>query len=224
MKTFFAIGGMLIASSAMSMSFFDNFNRADSSNLGANWSNANGTIGISGNMAQSPDQNTNLATVVGYSDTADNTAIEFDVFHGQQTVTYAAAVLGYSNLSTNIFIKIQDNAIGGTYNRAFFYLGNNGTGGGPGAQNIVTPFASAHIRVTYAGGIATLEMDADFNGTYEQTLTANYGSQTLGTGAGLGAFGDGKVDNYAINAAVPEPATVVVIALGALALLRRRKA
>lgn len=224
MRSLFAMAGVLVASSAMATSFFDDFNRADSANLGANWANANGTIGISGNMAQAPSQSPNLATVNGYSDTANNTAIEFDVFHGQQNITYAAAVLGYLDLTNSIFIKVQDNGLGNTYNRAFFYIGNGGAGGSAGFQDITTPFANAHIKVSYASGIATLGIDADFNGSYEQVYTANYGAPTLGTGAGLGAYGDGKVDNYAINGAVPEPTTVAVLALGALALIRRRKA
>jgi len=221
MKLFVAFGGLLMASSAMSVQFFDNFNRADASDLGPNWVNMSGTIGISGGMAVAPTQAWNLALVNGYSDTPQNTTITFDVFHGQQSVTFAAAVLGYLDISTSAHIKVQDNGLGGTYNRAFFYLGN-------GNSNLtyydLTPFQSARIRVGMVGTVAVLDIDTDFNGTIDQTYSYDYVGYNLGTGAGLGAYGDGKIDNYNINGAVPEPMTLAVVGIGLLGFARRKRA
>lgn len=223
MKFLVAIGGLTLASSAMSASFFDDFNRANSGNLGANWVNATGSIGIVNNAAQAPSQSTNVALVNGYSDTVQNTSISFDVLHSTSSVTYAAAVLGHSSSSNSAFIKVQDNTSSGTFNRVFFYIGDNGAGGSLGFFDM-TAFSTARIYVSFAGSVATLGVDSNFDTVIDQSYSADYGSTSFGTGAGLGAYGSASIDNYAINTVVPEPATMAALGLGLAALIRRKRA
>lgn len=221
MKRMLVLSGTLVASMAASSSFFDNFDRANAPDLGVNWTNMTGTIGINGNMAQAPITDTNVALVNGYSDLAANTAISFDLFHESGTVSYAAAVLGYTSQASSIFVKVQDNESNGTFNRAFFYVGDNGAGGGFGYDDL-NPFTSARVYVWFTGTVASLGIDTNFDTVLDQTYSRDYGTSAWGTGAGLGAYGDALIDNYAINA-VPEPATLAVLGLGVAALLRRRR-
>jgi len=206
----------------MSASFFDNFNRPNFGNLGANWVNQTGSIGIVSNAAQAPSQSINVALVNGYADTVLNTKISFDVFHSSATVAFAGAVLGHASSSSSAFIKVQDNTSVGTFNRVFFYVGNNGTGGSMGFDDMVG-FSSARIYVSFTGTVATLGVDSNFDTVIDQSFSRDYGSTSFGLGAGLAAYGDARVDNYAINA-VPEPATMAALGLGVAALLRRKRA
>jgi len=205
----------------LSTSFFDNFDRADAGDLGLNWTNMTGTIGIVNNAAQAPSQSTSVALVNGYSDIAANTLVSFDVFHDTQSVAYAGAVLGYTNSTTSIFVKVQDNLSAGNFNRAFFYQGDNGNGGSFGIVNL-NPFTTGRVYVSFAGTVATLSIDTNFDLVMDQTYSADYFSAGYGNGAGLAAYGDARIDNYGINA-VPEPATMAALGLGVAALIRRRK-
>ncbi|MCC7434177.1 MAG: PEP-CTERM sorting domain-containing protein [Methanoregulaceae archaeon] len=222
MKFLLVLGGSVVATTAMSASFFDNFDRPDAGDLGSNWTNVAGTIGIVNNQAMAPSTSTNVALVTGYSDTAANTAISFDVSHTSGTVAFAAAVLGYTSNSSSIFVKVQDNLSDGTFNRAFFYIGDNGSGGGFGFDDM-TPFTSARVYVWFSGTVASLGIDTNFDMVLDQTYSRDYGTSAWGTGAGLSAYGDAAIDNYGINA-VPEPATLAALGLGVAALLRRRRA
>lgn len=221
MRFLLALAGSVVATSAMSASFFDNFDRADAGDLGINWTNLTGTIGIVNNMAQAPNESTNVALVSGYSDTAANTVVSFDVFHTEGTIAYAGAVLGYTNSTTSIFVKVQDNLAAGNFNRAFFYQGDNGNGGGFGFVDL-NPFTSGRIYVSFAGTIAKLDIDTNFDTVIDQSYQADYLSAGYGNGAGLAAYGNARIDNYAINA-VPEPATLAALGLGVAALLRRKR-
>lgn len=218
MKTLLICAFAALASASMASSFFDDFNRADSGDLGANWTLQNGSIGISSNMAMAPSQDLHLATVNGYSDTAENTTITFDVFNNGSSTQYAAAVLGYANNSQCLFVKVQNNG-GSGFGSYGFYYGNNG-GGEFGS--LANTYTSARVTVSYSGTTATMSIDGDINGSIDETLSHDYGSTTLGTGAGLGAYGSGMIDNYTINA-VPEPTTMVLLGLPALALLRKKR-
>jgi hypothetical protein len=221
MKTLLALSGTLMASMAVSSSFFDNFDRANSGDLGPNWTHTAGTIGIVNNRAQAPTQDTNVALVTGYSDIAANTVVSFDVFHNTQSLTFVGAVLGYTDAFTSIFVKVQDNTFSGNFNRAFFYVGDNGVSGGVSYADL-TPFTAARVYVSFAGTVATLGIDTNFDFVMDQTYSADYGSSAYGLGAGLAAWGDAEIDNYGINA-VPEPASLAVLGLGVVAMLRRRR-
>lgn len=224
MKRMLVLSGTLVASMAVSSSFFDNFDRANAPDLGANWTNMTGTIGINGNMAQAPNSDTNVALVSGYSELAANTAVSFDVFNQSASVTYAAAVLGYTSQVSSIFVKVQDNQANGTFNRAFFYIGDNGAGGGFGYEDL-NPFTSARVYVWFTGTVAFLGIDTNFDLVLDQTYSRDYGSSVWGTGAGLGVYGDGKIDNYGVAPlpGFPEPASLAVLGLGVAALLRRKR-
>lgn len=222
MKLLLALAGSVVATTAYSANFFDNFNRPDANDLGPNWTHTAGTIGIVNNRAQAPAQVTNVALVTGYSDIAANTAVSFDVFHTTQSTAYAAAILGYTDAATSIFVKVQDNLSAGNFNRAFFYVGDNGLSGSVLYVDL-TPFSAGRVYVSFAGTVATLNIDTNFDLIMDQTYSADYGSSAYGLGAGLAAYGDAEIDNYMINA-VPEPATLAVLGLGVAALLRRRRA
>lgn len=222
MKLLLVLGGSVVATTAMTANFFDNFNRADAGDLGSNWTNIVGSPAIVNNRATALGEFHNMALVTGYSDLVQNTLVSMDVFHTSQTVAYAGAVMGYTDNFTSVFLKVQDNSSTGDFNRAFFYLGNNENGGLLSFADMV-PFTSARVYFSFAGTTATIGVDTNFDLTIDQTFAHDYGTSAFGTGAGLVAYGNAEIDNYVINA-VPEPAAVAVLGFGLAALLRRRRA
>lgn len=144
------------------------------------------------------------------------------MFHSTASVAFAGAVLGHTGPASSAFIKVPDNTSVGNFNRVFFYIGNNGGGGSFGFDDMVG-FTSARIYVSFTGTVATLGVDSNFDTVIDQSFSRDYGSTSFGLGAGLAAYGDSRIDNYAINA-VPEPATMAALGFGLAALLRRKRA
>lgn len=188
----------------------DTFNRADSTNLGVDWTERTGDVSIVGGMLRGTD--TALITYNG--PTATNT-ISADVIFGSGGVQYAALVLGYANDTNNVFVKVQSNSGTAGFDNVFFYYGNNGSGFGtqPSSQAI-TPFQNGRITLTLSGSTAILSLDTNLDGVIDQTITRSGIPLTnLGTGVGLGFYGVAAIDNFALSA-VPEPNTTVLLALG----------
>lgn len=214
-----ALGMVLgVSVTARADSFFDNFNRADASDLGPNWIIQNGSISISENMAYTSAGYFNYATVNGFSGSYLTTKLAVDAIYSPNN-KYVALMLGYADVNHNLFVKVQ-----GSYNTAAFYYGNNGNG----SFFNITPFAEGRISV-YAIDAVTVQLDIDsnFDDIAEQTYTHAYTPTEiagLGTGIGLGMFPQGHTlaDNFSANE-VPIPATLTLLGSGLLALAGWRR-
>lgn len=233
------LGIALLSLSAVSSAqfFFDDFNRANGP-LGANYTNVSGTAtqvisNQAGNTVGS--NNLSLVTLGNYSASYMQTVVEADITHSGVVGTgYGALAFGHNGGTTvgnGLFIKVQTQGTVAAFNFIGFY-----TGVGVGTTSAWTDppvffattanFTRAHMTV-WASDATTINLgiDTDFNGIDDQVYTRhmNLGAMSFGNQVGLGVFGTNTtLDNFQASA-VPEPASMAALGLGALALLRRRR-
>jgi hypothetical protein len=223
--------GMMAALPAVGPAGFvvvDDFNRPDANNPGPNWTTRSGQFAIQSGTARGPG-GANLMSYNGpVSDPYSARADVSDV----GTLNYAALVLGYASLTNNLFIKVQNNDGVGGFDSVGFYFGNNGSNNGAWANNAfigITPFTTGQITASLLGTTVTLDIDTNFDGTADYSYSrTGVPAGLLGTGVGVGAFGGGTLDNFALNlspvSAVPAPASAVLLLMGlpVVELVRRR--
>ena len=195
----------------------DDFNRADATTLGSNWTQQVGTSFISGNQAGG--RNSALATYNGGA----SQSITFDISETSAGVDYVAAVFGYGS-GSDFYIKVQDNGPGGFGNYGF-YTGN-GSGAGGQFGSLSSAFTSGSVTASYVGNLATLVVTP--TGGAAQTYTYTYGFTPGSTSVGLGFLGNGRADNFALAplaASVPEPAmwAMMILGMGAIGFAMRRQ-
>lgn len=184
---------------------FDDFNRANSTNMGADWTEQAGDIEILSNMGHGV-LNLSMMTHNGVNDNYATSTMSSRFDHGGGLV-YVAMVAGYAGISDNVFVKVQDNNSDGFYDRVFFYYGNNGGfwAGYTGSYyyDLATPTVSGTMTLSFANGgdDAVLTIDNDASGAAETFvcggLAANSGF--LGTGFGVGTYGPAYFDDFTVN-------------------------
>lgn len=183
---------------------FDDFNRANSGDLGPDWTNQTGAIGITGNRAQGIT-NASMFTLNGVDDSYDTATMSCLVDNGNAGVAYVALVAGFADSSNSIFVKLQDNDSDSLMDRVFFYYGNNGGTWGSTTYyyDLAVPTATATIHLSFDNGgdraVFTVENDTS-GGTeifYGDNLLSVAGG--LGTGFGIGTFGQCFADDYTVN-------------------------
>lgn len=233
---------LLLLNAASGQSFSDNFNRADASDLGSNWTNVTGTsTRVISNSAGNVAQSNNLSTLnaSNFSDSYVNSVVSIDVFHNGTAATgYVALAFGHNGSSSafnGLFIKVQDNG-SGNFDRIGFYTGINVSSNPFTTANFFNPtsnFTQARMTVWAPdANTISLGLDTDFNSVFDQTYSltfTNVGTMTFGSQVGIGIFGTNVTgDNFlATTAAVPEPMTIsligTVVAVGGVLYLRKRR-
>src|SRR4051794_46733 len=183
----------------------DDFNRPDSLTLGSNWTERAsdlGDIGIESAHATTPVADDALATfnpLAGTFTGLPNDAACVDVaINGTASVQYVAIVLDYGDVNHNVFVKVQVSS-SSEFDSAYFYVGNNGEDLGPDPSRALTPFTTGRIAVSRSGDDVTLDVDSNFDGVPDQTVTESGANAVtgLGHGFGLGIYGHPAADNFA---------------------------
>lgn len=158
-----AVGALLsLAPSAQADTVTDNFNRPDGTDMGSNWTEQTGDWRLEGGMARGGDRS--LMTFNNATSSAPTLGV--DVYATGSTA-YASLVSLYADLSHSLFVKVQDNNSDGSFDKYFFYYGNNGSGGGFGDGNLSTTFTEGRIGTVVAGNTVTLQIDTNFDGSVD---------------------------------------------------------
>ena len=214
---FAASAAFMVTAPSASAQLLDDFNRADASTLGAQWTQQSGTSSIVSNRATGISLA--LATFVGGS----GNVVSFDLFiGGGGSQQYGAGVLGFGT-GDNYFVKVQSSNSGTAFGHYGFYRANNNSAGGVFGI-LSNSFTSARVTVTRTGTLATLDIVPNVGDA--QSYSFDYGYAPTGTGIGLGFFGTSTIDNFGGTAnVVPEPSTYALLAAGltAIGLARRRR-
>lgn len=236
MKRLALLAGAALFAASASAQIFDDFNRPDGTNMGPNWSEEFGDFSIEEGFGRGmPAGGIQRMTWVGPNtlEAYNDTVASVDIFSLSDQSNYYVALRTGISANDEIHIKIQSQGgVLGAFTHVGFYHrtspGGNSYGAWPGGSGFATlpqQISEARLTTYFMPGdpnTVYLDVDTDFNGTPEFTLNSG-GLESiaanLGTDVGIGDWNYGKFDNFNV---VPEPATLGLLALGALMLRRRR--
>lgn len=187
------------SSSAQSCTVLDNFNRANSTNVGPNWVEGDPDISISNNRAVGTN-NSNMRYVG--PDGGDGTRACADIFVGAAGLTqYAGVIIKWTSPADNFMVKVQDNDQDGSIERIYFYQNGNGVAynASCGIQLLTASVTAARLTASIQGNVITATLDTDFNGSPDQIYQCGGAPAKSGTGIGLGFFGTVQIDNFGVS-------------------------
>ena len=230
---------VMALSGAASAQFFDDFNRADGP-IGSNYDFiSGGALNVSSNMLAGSTASAGLTLVKSsvFTGSYSGTTVQadFSLIDQATTLTYCGLVLGNDGTTTadhGFMVKLQRQGSAG-FDNIGIYTGQstnsaNMTTAGGNFQALPGSFSTVRLTI-WCSTPTTLNvgLDTDLNGTNDvsYTSTINTGAFTFGNRVGMSIFGTtGRIDNYrAFATTVPEPATMAILGMGALALIRRRR-
>lgn len=170
----------------------DDFDRADGP-LGPDWTVQAGTFNVSSNAAVG--SSLALAT---YDGAASDSATIDVAFDGTGT-EYLGVVLDYLDVSSNIFVKIQNQDGAAGLDRIFCYEGNNGSSWtSPSFFDTANVITTARMTVTIEPDRnVAIELSQINGGTGTESFDCPNAPDTGGTGVGIVQFaGLGSIDNF----------------------------
>jgi len=216
---------------------FDEPERQGSTDMGPFWTEQWSDWSIEDEHARSvPGAESALMTVNGFeaSEPLLEVAVRYD---GTIRPTYVALVSLYLDDDHCVFVKIQDgwkdtqgveHGVDGLYDTVWFFFGNNSQvpwgdmqHGWDDWEDLSPYFSEARIGTYVVGDEVFVGIDRDFDGEPESIYSRDgIPLAELGLGVGLGGYNAAGADNFL---AMPEPATLAFVGLGAAALVARRR-
>lgn len=195
---------------ARSTSVCDDFDRANSTNLGTDWVENLGDVEILGNLCANIGTGNAWMLHTVASATHVGAKVEFDIGLNLGTgFANTAAILGYDPITGEaVYVKVQNQTGLAGYSHVGFYHGINmgGYGGWGGffALPYQTPGGHVTVSIDAAGDVVTMEIDEDYDGIAEITMTApgliaSGLPALMGTEYGLGFWSAGNADNFELN-------------------------
>ena len=188
-------GGGRVDNFQVVQDFRDNFNRPNGS-LGIDWGVLDGGYAIVNKKAVGT---AGFARAV-YNGMGAN-RIEADVSLSPGGANqYSALMLDYGEGTNNLFIKVQDNGAGGSFDTAGCYLGNNGSSFGLGFFTLSAPFSTAHMIVSVdEARVVTLLFTNIDGGNSTQAYVCGVAPSAEGPFVGIGSYQGGLIDNVLVN-------------------------
>ena len=195
---------------ARAASACDDFNRPNSTNMGADWTEVSGDQQILGNQAANLGTANSWMLHTSAAAPYAGAKVEFDLDpNAGGASAYGAAVIGYNPATgEDIYVKVQNQSGLPGYSNYGFYHGFNGGGysgwGGFGSLPYQSPGGHVTVSVDAAGDTVTLDIDENYDGVPEITLTAP-GLIASGLPAllsdqyGAGFWSAGVMDNWELN-------------------------
>jgi hypothetical protein len=194
----------------------DDFNRPDSTSLGSSWTELAQDYSIQGGKVSQPVRT--YGTLIFNGVSASEVCVDVTASGSGQTAEDAGVVVGYSNPSDNLVVKLQNNA-GAQFDH--YYVFRNGTPvtTPPISEGALTPFTSARLRVTLERSPSSsnfgfrLGIDREFDGSFADNHGL-YGGDDLnnlassGRGIGIVSYGPTKLDNFTATDPVFAPASI----------------
>lgn len=189
------------ASSSQAVPVSDNFNRADSTDLGAGWSEVVGTdLAIANNELTNPQQTSALAVAVGGTGNRVTARVGNSSFGG----AWLALVVGYTSAADLVFVKAYDSDGNGSLDRISVSRSNNGTAVD---DRPATAFLGGFMTVTLVG--QRVRVTVANQGSPPHTAETFVLTDTpTGTGVGATAFKSAFVDDFASSDFVPSNPTI----------------
>jgi len=170
----------------------DDFNRADSTNMGTNWTEQSGDFSISGNRAVGISDS---EIVYNGNTTGDLACV--DVYSGGNTVKVARVLLKYTSSSDNLRVLLQDSQGDGLYDRIYFERDGGFVFNAVCATSLLTtPISSGRLTAYLDGTTLKGDIDNDFDGTIDQSYQCTNAPQKSGTKIVLSNFNSAQFDNF----------------------------
>ncbi len=189
-----SFGGGIVDNFQSINDFNDSFSRSNGA-LGSDWSDVITGFSITNGAAQGTNKSLALFTGLGSSTIGGD--VSLTAGGGLQ---YSGFVLDYGAGVNDIFVKVQDNDGGGTFDYAACYTGNNGPAFGSGFFALSSPFTSAHAQVTVSPDrYVTLTLTHIDGGSGVQVYTCAGAPSAEGGAVGIASYYGGRIDNVVVN-------------------------
>jgi hypothetical protein len=185
---------VLAASPAAAAPVSDNFNRSNSTDLGAGWTETGNDLAITGNQLTNPANNTGFAQAVG--GTGNTAAAKVTAAAGGNAFNYAAVAVRVADATDMVMVRVQDNDADGTFDHLIGTRGN-GTGAVIFNDELAAEFSTGRLTVRSDGTDVTAGIDTTNDGVQEEVHTAPLPSEATGTGVGVGVANNAALDDFA---------------------------
>ena len=194
------------ASPATAAPVSDNFNRANSTDLGAGWVESGTDLAIAGNQLTNSASTAGFAQAVG--GTGDTAQAEVVAAPAGNASAYAAVAVRVTDTTDMIMVRAQDDDGDGDFDHL---VATRGNASGTVIFNItVTDFSAGSIAVGSDGTHLSAIVDVGSNGSIDVFQAGTSPTEAAGTGVGVGVTRNAKLDNFSSSDTALDTTTTLV--------------